>query len=173
MLPVFLSFLVLGLNTLFAHAQITGGVSIINHCADTVYIWSISSTVGPSQTIPPTGYFGENFRTDPISGGITLAMSKDPDGINNGSPQFNFQYIVDIANGNQAVWYEFASLRGSPFEGQRVWVGGDACPVIDWKEGVKVTDTLKACFINAEMLLYLCGPSWQSDSEGLGAKGQD
>jgi hypothetical protein len=157
---VFLFFFLLSLAASFAKAQttpITGGLSIQNNCQDeTVYYWSIGGSVGPRHAIEYGHGYGEYFYVDPVSHGVTIALSKNPDGINNGSPVLNIQYNVDIDDGHQAVWYELVTVNGSPFEGHSVWLRGDSCPEIRWEEGVKLRDELRQCFVLAQPILYLC-----------------
>jgi hypothetical protein len=156
----FFFFLLLNLAAPFARAQttpITGGLSIQNNCqGDTVYYWSIGGSVGPRHTIEYGHGYGEYFYVDPISHGVTIALSKNPDGINDGSPVLNIQYNVDIKDGHQTVWYELVTVNGSPFEGHSVWLRGDNCPEIRWEEGVKTKEELRQCFVLAQPILFLC-----------------
>ncbi|KAF2277169.1 uncharacterized protein EI97DRAFT_354090, partial [Westerdykella ornata] len=125
------------LTAAFSSAQYLGSFYISNNCPETVYVWSTADTIGPMQTLKTGQHFIEYAHRNPQTGtGITVFISKDPDGLTNGSPLLLLAYSVDpTEQDNARIWYELDTLRGSPFEGQKVWLGGDACPEIRWEDG--------------------------------------
>ncbi|KAF2178244.1 hypothetical protein K469DRAFT_530981, partial [Zopfia rhizophila CBS 207.26] len=117
---------------------------IFNHCGQNLYVWSIRAVVNGPHTLASNGRFGEIFHRDAKSGAITVAISKDANGIYNGCPQLNLRYVVDADC--KKLWYDLNSVNGFPFEGKKVVLEGDSCPEISWPEGVRLaTDTLEVC----------------------------
>lgn len=55
-----------------------GGVTIVNHLNTTLYLWSVSNTQGPMQTLPQGGSYSEKWRVNPNGGGVSIKMATSP-----------------------------------------------------------------------------------------------
>lgn len=97
-----------------AHA--VGFARVANNCANTTYAWSVGSSVGDMQTIDSGGVYSEPFRSDPVSGGVSIKVCRTADGLFDGSPQTNFAYSL---NGS-LVWYDLSDVFGDAFNGSGV-----------------------------------------------------
>jgi hypothetical protein len=143
---------------------------IQNNCTDPIYIWSIGSTISKSNTLKPRSYYTEEFRKDEKTGvGIAIAITKAADGIFHSSPQLNVQYSIDDMD--KGLWYDLATVNGSPFKGSVVHLTGDGCEEILWPDGTKPKEqTGKRCDdLRETMHLGLCkrysGKGEDGDSE--------
>lgn len=134
-----------------------GTIMIQNSCTDPVYIWSIGSKISKSSTLKPRSYYTEEFHKDEKTGvGIAIAITKAADGIFHSSPQLNVQYSID--DKDQGLWYDLATVNGSPFAGSVVHLTGEGCEEILWPDGTKPKEfTGKKCDeLLGKMRLGLC-----------------
>lgn len=135
------------LAALASTAAAVGNALVLNNSTSTIYAWSVSSSVGPRQTIVPGrfqfvplcwlrlidsgGLYMEPFHRDPQTGGIAIKITRTADGLFNGDPQQVFAYNLDGAQ----VWYDLSSVFGDAFIGQRVEVTSDSGGSIVWPNG--------------------------------------
>lgn len=147
----------LSLAALSPLVSAVGNAVVKNSCDFPVYLWSVGGSVGPKKTIQPGGSYTETFRHDPQSGGISLKITSENDGLYNGAPQLNYAYTLDGNN----VWYDLSTVFGSPFEGDRLRVkpSDGGCQSICWPSGVNPGGSqVKVCQANSNEVLTLCAP---------------
>lgn len=107
---------------------------------------------GPSLTRPK-----QKFSRDPVTGGRTLKVTRDSDGLFTGKPQLNFAYNLD---GSQ-VWYDLSSVFGNALAGSKVVVSSAeaSCPAIVWSSGTPPSGSqVKVCTSSKDVTLTLCAP---------------
>lgn len=142
------------LATAVAAAPGTAGVK--NLCDFDVYLWYVGGSVSDMETIPKKGGTkGETYKVDPTSGGRTLKMTLDEDGLYTGAPQLNLAYTLD----EPRVWYDMSEVFGSPFEGHELSVqpSDDDCQDITWEDGVSPGGSnVRTCSSEADFTLVLC-----------------
>ncbi|KAH7383801.1 hypothetical protein BKA66DRAFT_417594 [Pyrenochaeta sp. MPI-SDFR-AT-0127] len=121
-----------------------GSALVLNNSTAPLYVWSVSSTVGPRQTVVPGALYMEALHRDAKTGGIAIKITKTPNGLYDGSPQQVFSYSLDGAQ----VWYDLSAVFGEPFNGQRIEVTSNTGGSIVWPKGtnpggsqVKVTSS--------------------------------
>lgn len=139
--------------TPLAHA--VGNAIVENNCGKPVFLWSVGSQVGPEETIKPGESYSEKFRRDPVTGGITLKVTRVKDGLFNGSPQTNFALSLK----DNRIWYDLSDVFGDPFEDESVLVtpSNDDCPTIEWLNGVPPGESqVRDCNANSDVTLSLC-----------------
>ncbi|EFQ98413.1 Bys1 family protein [Nannizzia gypsea CBS 118893] len=134
-----------------------GHAIVENHCDNNAYLWSVGSSVGPQQTITPGHTYSEQFRYDPVSGGIALKITRAKDGIYNGSPQTIFAYTLTNTN----TFYDLSDVFGDAFAGTSgllVSTSNPNCPDIWWPNGVPPAGQkfTSACQRDADITLTLC-----------------
>jgi hypothetical protein len=105
-----------GLAAFAPIAQALGSAKVTNKCQNSVYLWSVGSSAGDVQTIAPGGTYSEVYRDDNGSGGISLKITREKDGLYNGSPQTIFAYSLDGNN----IWYDLSDVFGDAFQGSKV-----------------------------------------------------
>lgn len=135
-----------------------GDAVVVNHCPETVYLWSVGGSVGPEQTIPSGHSYHETFHYDPASGGIAIKITRTVNGLYDGSPQMDFAYTLD-GNG---IWYDLSDVFGDPFSGSIVSVkpSQTTCPSICWPQGVSPGGSqVKVCQASSNVTLTLCANS--------------
>ncbi|KAF1941124.1 hypothetical protein EJ02DRAFT_423345 [Clathrospora elynae] len=108
-----------------------GNTLVFNNSTSPIYVWSVSSTVGPQQTVVSGGLYMEPLHRDENSGGIAIKITKKAGGLYSGDPQQIFAYSID----NAQVWYDLSTVFGEPFAGQRVEVTSDTGGSIIWPKG--------------------------------------
>ncbi|KAL4864516.1 hypothetical protein BDV12DRAFT_176063 [Aspergillus spectabilis] len=136
-------------------ASAIGNAKVHNNCLATVYLWSVGGSVSQVHTIKPGETFSEQFHRDPTSGGISLKITRQPDGLYNGSPQLNFAYTLDPTQ----VWYDLSTVFGTAFRGRVLSVSSDNedCPTICWPDGVQPAGSqVKTCEPTSDKTLTLC-----------------
>lgn len=115
-------------------ANTTAGTAIIqNACAYPLYLWTVGSQISPQHTIAPSHQHREPYRHDPLSGGIAMKVTTQPDGLFSGKPQTIFAY--NLNRHESRVWYDISDVFGDPFEGSSVQVQ-PATPEVHWTDGV-------------------------------------
>lgn len=115
-------------------ANTTAGTAIIhNSCAYPLYLWTVGSQISPQHTIAPSHQHREPYRHDPLSGGIAMKVTTQPDGLFSGKPQTIFAY--NLNHNESRVWYDISDVFGDPFEGSSVQVQ-PATPEVHWTDGV-------------------------------------
>lgn len=143
--------------TLLAPAvSAVGNARVVNRCPQTVYAWSVGGSVGPRQTLATGQTYSEVLRRDPQSGGISIKISKNADGLYNASPQTHYAYSLDGAN----IWYDLSSVFGDAFSGSALNVRPSvtSCPSISWPQGRNPGGSqVKVCNSNSNITLTLCG----------------
>ena len=96
-------------------AVVSAGSAIVNnHCAQPVYLWSVSDYAdGEMHTIAPGGSYSEPYRTAKNGGGVSIKMAKVDNlwGVDGVQPDINqFEYTLA---GN--IWYDISNINGNPF----------------------------------------------------------
>ncbi|KAL2865024.1 putative BYS1 domain protein [Aspergillus lucknowensis] len=148
----------LALTSLFALAPLTsavGSANVTNNCLAKMYLWSVGGSISDVHTINPGETFSEQFYRDPVSGGVSLKISRKPDGLYDGSPQLNFAYTLDPSQ----VWYDLSTVFGSAFKGKILSVASENedCPTICWPHGEQPAGSqVKTCEPNSDKVLTLC-----------------
>lgn len=51
------------------------GIKIVNNLEKTVYLWSVSETSGPMETVKSGETWSDNWKTNPDGGGISIKLS--------------------------------------------------------------------------------------------------
>ena len=139
--------------TPLAHA--VGNAVIENNCGKPVYVWSVGSSVSDQQRVNPGDIFGEPFRRDPVTGGVTFKVTRVKDGLYNGSPQTNFALSLQ----DSTIWYDLSDVFGDAFEGESVVVTpeNENCPSIEWPTGVPPGESqVRNCAAKSDVTLVLC-----------------
>jgi hypothetical protein len=135
-------------------AQTTGNATVVNHCSQTLYVWSVDSTMGPENIVPSGQSYTEEFHTDPKTG-VAIKIVFSSDGLFNGSPQTDFAYTLD----GSLVYYDLSDVFGDPFQGQDVALvpSDTSCQSIVWSNGVPPSgNPTQACESGTNLVLTLC-----------------
>ena len=128
---------------------------VVNHCAFPVYLWSVGQAISSEHNISSNGSYAEVFHIDPVTGGIAIKVTRDPQGLYDGAAQLLFQYSL----AGSTVWYNVADVSGDPFAGKRVAVvpNEESCPSIVWSDGVPpASEQIASCNSAANLVLTLC-----------------
>jgi Blastomyces yeast-phase-specific protein len=137
-------------------AQTVGNAVVLNHCPSDIYAWSVGSSIGPSQTIVSGQNYSETYHRDPVSGGTTIKLTRQPEGLTNGSPQMQFAYSLT----NDSIWYDLSDVFGDPFNGDSVDLqpSDNSCLPITWPAGVPPSgpDKVGVCGSTANVVLTVC-----------------
>lgn len=137
----------------FAHA--IGNAMITNNCPNTIYVWSVGSSITNSQAVESSQSYTEQYRNDPQTGGITLKVTAVADGIFTGAPELDYGYTLD----NQTVWYDISDVNGDPFANSTVALvpTDNTCQSYTWADGVSPSGINTApCSSDADLQLTLC-----------------
>ncbi|KAL2004658.1 hypothetical protein VTN00DRAFT_3186 [Thermoascus crustaceus] len=137
-----------------------GYAIVVNNCQDSIYLWSIGSTVGPQVRIDRGANYTERMHYDPGSGGVTLRITSGANGLCFAEPQMIFAYTL---KGIQ-VYYSLADLYGDPFRGRRVALvtsgvhtPNPPCNDIVWERGVSPGPVSpRICFFGSNLTLTVC-----------------
>lgn len=133
-----------------------GKARVVNKCPGSVHLWSVGSSVdGPHEIAANGGAYEEEFRKDPITGGIALKVTRHADGLYTGAPQTVFAYNQE----NAGVWYDLSDVFGDAFAGKKVVVASDdaTCQKIIWPTGVPPAGSqVKVCTASEDVTLTLC-----------------
>ncbi|PHH89804.1 hypothetical protein CDD83_5236 [Cordyceps sp. RAO-2017] len=137
-------------------ASAIGHAKITNSCAFNVTAWSVgSNTAGPYLLTADGGTYDEVLTKDPTTGGRSLKITLEEDGLYNGKAQTNYAYTLD----GDKVWYDLSNVFGDPFKGHKLVVASDnpACPSIVLDDGVPTgKNHVKTCESNSSVTLTLC-----------------
>lgn len=133
-----------------------GNAVVRNNCNFEVTLWSVGSNVSDAHTIP-SGHntYVEQLTRDPKSGGRTLKITRERDGLFTNKPQTDFAYSLDGAK----VWYDLSDVFGDPFAGNKmvVYSSDKNCPSIVWDKGTNPGGSqVKTCGSNNDITLSLC-----------------
>ena len=94
-----------------------GSARVLNSCPFPVTLWAVGGSVGQAQILSQYGgIFSEPFTLDPKTGGRTLKITREGDGLYTGKPQTNFAYSLDGAT----VWYDLSDVFGDAFAGYKL-----------------------------------------------------
>lgn len=132
-----------------------GSAIVHNNCPQPVYVWSVSSTIGPEFTVNQGAEYSEVFHADPSSGGIAIKITRTENGLYDGSAQTIFAYDLDGSN----VWYDLSDVFGDAFSGNSVAITptDTSCGVIDWTNGIPPAGSqVKVCEAETNLKLTLC-----------------
>ncbi|CRG84100.1 hypothetical protein PISL3812_01433 [Talaromyces islandicus] len=135
-----------------------GNAIILNNCNETtVYVWSVGSSIGKTQTLHRGENFTEEFHYDSTSGGITLKLTTERGGIYQNSPETDYSYTLDT--NTTSVWYDISDVNGDPFANNTVALipDSDACESFVWQDGVPPSGIHTAsCNADGDVKLILC-----------------
>ncbi|KAK4122196.1 hypothetical protein N657DRAFT_575886 [Parathielavia appendiculata] len=147
---------ILALATVAPLASALGKARVVNNCDETVHVWSVGSQVeGPYGLSPKVGYYAEEFRKDPVTGGKALKVTRNADGLYTGAPQTVFAYNLD----GDKIWYDLSDVFGDAFVGKKLVVASaeQTCPSIIWPTGVPPAGSqVKVCTANQDVVFTLC-----------------
>jgi hypothetical protein len=154
----------LALASLVAGAQAVGRAIVTNQCDDTVYLWSVGSTIGTQNPIPKDTSYSETFHRDPASGGIALKITAVENGLFMPNvSQTIFSYNLD----QNTIWYDMSDVFGDGFAGRTMTIKptDTACESIVWGFGKPPAGSqVKNCQANTDLELTFCTghclPSW-------------
>jgi len=144
--------------------QAVGRAIVTNQCDDTVYLWSVGSSIGAQNTIPKDTSYSEAFYHDPKSGGVALKITNTEGGLFKPNvSQVILAYNLDA----DQVWYDMSNIFGNEFAGRTLTVTptDSSCERIPWYSGLSpVGSHIKACQAETDIELTLCTnhclPSW-------------
>lgn len=133
-----------------------GSARVQNNCGYEVTLWSVGSEISNAFTIPAGGNaYAEPFTRDAKTGGRTIKVTRERDGLFTQKPQTNFAYSLDGA----AIWYDLSDVFGDPFKGCKITVtsADKNCPSITWQDGIPPAGSqVKTCGSNNDVTLTLC-----------------
>ena len=132
-----------------------GTARVTNNCDFNVTLWSVGSSVNGPLTYSTGESYQEEFFRDPITGGMAIKITRDEDGLYNGSPQLIFSYTLDPGQ----VWYDLSTVFGEAFEGHKLVVASakEDCPQIVWEDGtLPAGSQVKDCTSDEDVTLTLC-----------------
>ncbi|KAJ6780607.1 hypothetical protein PWT90_03490 [Aphanocladium album] len=139
-----------------AAATNPGNAKIYNNCPFEVTVWSVGSSISNPQTLAAKGgRYSEQYTRDPKTGGRSLKITRERDGLYTGKPQTNFAYTLDP----DRVWYDLSDVFGDPFSGNRVQVvpSNNQCQSIVWPDGRPPAGSqVKTCSRESDTTLTLC-----------------
>ncbi|KAK3328248.1 Bys1 family protein [Cercophora scortea] len=137
-------------------ASAVGNARVVNKCNFAVTLWSVGSNIaGPYAIGANGGTYSEPFVKDPVTGGMALKITVDPNGLYTGAPQTIFAYSLDNAN----IWYDLSDVFGDAFAGKKLVEASanTACPSIVWPNGTPPAGSqVKVCGSNKDVTLTLC-----------------
>lgn len=81
----------------------SNGVEIINNVGKTVYLWSVSNTAGPMQTINNGESYAENWQTNPDGGGVSIKLSFTPESTN----VLQYEYTYE----DPTIWWDLSLIN--------------------------------------------------------------
>ncbi|KKZ68612.1 hypothetical protein EMCG_05769 [[Emmonsia] crescens] len=150
----------LGALAAFAPAvQAVGNAIVINNCPYDTFLNSVGSGIGPEQyLVRNAGRYSEPFRRDPISGGISLKITRMAGGLLQGAPQTNYAYNLNEGR----IWYDLSNVFGNPFEPNSMRLANfdTSCATIFWPNGVPPGGSqTRNCQPNSDITLTLCPPA--------------
>ena len=133
-----------------------GYARVENKCDFPVTLWSVGSEVdGPTTLKAGDGLYGEKFRRDPVTGGIAIKITRDPDGLYTGDPQLIYSYNLE----GTKVWYDLSAVFGDAFPGHKLVEksANKNCPAIVWPDGTPPKGSqVKNCNSKNHVTLTLC-----------------
>lgn len=146
----------LAIVALTTGAQAVGRAIVTNQCDQTIYLWSVGSSIGPQQVIPKDSSYSEYYHRDPTSNGIALKMTAEEGGIFKPNvSQTIFAYNLD---GDQ-VWYDMSDLFGDGFAGRTMTLRptDQTCKVISWPAGKPSSGSnIASCQAGTDLELTFC-----------------
>ncbi|RAO72016.1 uncharacterized protein BHQ10_008028 [Talaromyces amestolkiae] len=149
----FISLALVGTILPLVHA--IGNAIVTNYCQSTIYVWSVGSSTTDYQSVASNQSYTEQYRNDPVSGGITLKVTAVADGIYNGAPELDYGYNLD----NDTVWYDISDVNGDPFAGSSVALVPSigTCRSFIWADGISPSGINTApCSSDGDLQLTFC-----------------
>lgn len=136
-------------------ASAEGFAKVNNQCDFEVTLWSVGKDVSLGKTLQKGDVYAEPFTVDPKTGGRTLKVTRDRDGLWNGKPQTNFAYSLTQPD----VWYDLSDVYGDPFAGHKLRMASDdtTCPSVQWDDGMPPGGIHShRCHSDVSVVLTLC-----------------
>ncbi|XWW96981.1 hypothetical protein V2A60_004961 [Cordyceps javanica] len=140
---------------LAATVSAEGFAKVCNQCDFEVTLWSVGKDVSIGHTLQKGERYSEPFAVDPKTGGRTLKITRDRDGLYTGKPQTNYAYSLVQPN----IWYDLSDVFGDPFAGHKLRLASDdsTCPAIQWDNGVPPGGShTHVCHSDVSVVLTLC-----------------
>lgn len=85
--------LTLALGAMLPTLTLAGLITVHNSCTNPVYLYAVSSTRGPEQTLKPGYNYSETYQYDPKTG-VALKIFTAPGGLTGPFPQLNIAYSL-------------------------------------------------------------------------------
>ncbi|OAA67366.1 BYS1 domain-containing protein [Cordyceps fumosorosea ARSEF 2679] len=145
----------LTVSGLAAVASAEGFAKVTNQCDFEVTLWSVGKDVSNGHTLRQGDAYQEPFAVDPKTGGRTLKVTRDRDGLYTGRPQTNFAYSLQQTN----IWYDLSDVFGDSFAGKKLRLASDDadCPAIEWDNGTSPGGSqTHICHSDVSVVLILC-----------------
>ncbi|PHH62851.1 hypothetical protein CDD81_6651 [Ophiocordyceps australis] len=143
-------------TALAGFSEAVGNARVVNNCGFPVTLWSVGSYISDPHTLSPRGgSYSEVFTADPRTGGRALKITRQPDGLYNGSPQTIYAYSLS----GDRVFYDLSDVFGDAFAGNKLVEASTdrTCPVITWPNGTPPAGSqVKNCGANSDITLTLC-----------------
>lgn len=140
-----------------ASATNPGYARVTNNCPFEVSLWSVGSQVSGPRILAAggAGKYAEQYTRDPLTGGRTLKITRERDGLNQGKPQINFAYTLDP----DRVWYDLNNVLGEPLAGHKLTVvpSNGQCGSLVWNDGRHPAGSqVRDCYRDSDVTLTLC-----------------
>lgn len=136
----------------------SGSTVIKNTCNFPVYKWTVAGSVGPMDTIAPGQQISELYTAGPGGAGVSIKLARTNDLDTAANDIMQFEYTL---GGNQ-VFYDLSMVNGDPFKGLGPVIHPSVatCPISSESDAYYKFDddwATKACVVNADLVLSLCG----------------
>lgn len=139
-----------------AAATDPGYARVVNNCDFEVTLWSVGSEISDPNTLAAHGgSYAERYTKDDKTGGRTLKITLDRDGLYTGKPQVNFAYNLDP----DRVFYDLSDVFGDPFAGHKIQVvpSNSNCRSLVWEDGRPPAGSqVRDCSADSDTTLTLC-----------------
>ncbi|EGX96834.1 BYS1 domain-containing protein [Cordyceps militaris CM01] len=132
-----------------------GFAKVVNKCDFEVTLWSVGKDVSGGHTLQHGESYAEAFAVDPKTGGRTLKITRERDGLWTSKPQTNFAYSLT----QPSIWYDLSDVFGDPFAGHKLRLASDdgACTAVQWDDGVPPGGIhTHVCHSDVSVVLTLC-----------------
>ena len=93
-------------------AVATPSATVNNNCDHPVYLWAVSDTQGPCQTLAPGQSRSQEYQINPNGGGSSIKISPKDDASSD-ITQFEYTYTPGSVFG--AIFYDISNINGEPF----------------------------------------------------------
>ena len=91
----------------------TPSATVNNNCDHPVYLWAVSDSQGPCQTLKPGESWSQEYQINPNGGGSSIKISPKDDASSE-ITQFEYTYTPGSAYGG--IFYDISNINGEPFQ---------------------------------------------------------